>query len=339
MTIEFRNLPQKTIAFAANEKVTLAIPRVNAIRWIDMRFFITNVAGGSDPTEIQDTILNAIKKIKLILDDDDTKINVDARKLFFVEKLEKGTEPATNKDDNQVGSETKIWFVQLRLDFAKSRLRESDISALLPARLFTKLDLEIEWGDVNDMFSANPGTITVADSGCKIQIREVFDTENKVAFAKGQANGGFDDFRLTTNSVDIDATHTNLTDDALESSIRPGNRLISKHFIMTKNSSGDRVDDAVEKLLLEDTRGSGRSIVKSDWDMLNGYLKAEYQLESLDAGIAYLDYIDVLGKFLAIDAESSLMWKIQNIAPTGTEKFEVLTKYFNGKTLVKPANA
>lgn len=339
MAIEFRDLPQSTIAFTPNEKVTFKIPRVNAIRWIDMRFFIEIVSGGSEPAEIQDTILNIIKKVKLIIDDDDTKINVDGRKLFFLEKIEKGTEPTNNKDDDQSTSVTKQWYVQMRLDFANNRLSESDVSALLPARLFSKLDLEIEWGDEDDMFSANPGTLTVANSGCKIAIREAFDTENKVAFAKGQAGGGFDDFRLTTNVIDVDATHTNLTDDALENAIRPGNRLISKHLIMTKDSGGDRVDDAIEKLLLEDTRGAGKSLIKSDWDMLNGYLKAEYQLESLDAGIAYLDYLDKLAGFLAIDAESSIMWKIQNIAPTGTEKFEVLTKYFNGKTLVKPANA
>ena len=108
---------------------------------------------------------------------------------------------------------------------------------------------------------------------------------------------------------------------------------------MTKDSSGDRVDDAIEKLLLEDTRGAGKSLQKWEWKLLNAYLKAEYGLESLDVGIAYLDYPDILGKFLAIDAESSIAFKIQNIAPTGTEKFEVLTKYFAGKTLVKPANA
>jgi len=152
MTIQFRNLPATTLKFDANEKVTLKVPRINAIRWIDLGFFVEHVAGGIDPTEIQDGILNIAKRIKLILDGDENKINVDGRKLFFLEKLEKGTEPATNKDDNQLASTTKTYFVQLRLDFATNRLTESDVSACLPARLFGKLDLEIEWGDVNNMF-------------------------------------------------------------------------------------------------------------------------------------------------------------------------------------------
>lgn len=337
--IEFRNLPATTMAYLANDKVTLKVPRVNGIRWIDLGFFVEIVSGVSEPAEIQDTILNIIKRVKLILDGDENKINVDGRKLFFLEKLEKGTEPATNKDDNQSTSATKTWFVQLRLDFATNRLSEKDASALLPARLYGKLDLEIEWGDENDMFSANPGTLTVANSGCKVQIREAFDPDNKIAFAKGQVGKGFADFRLTTNSVDVDAVHTNLSDDALEHAIKPGNRLISKHLILTKDSSGIRQDDVIEKLELVDTRGSGKTLFRSDWDILNRRLKAEYQLESLDAGISFHDYIDELDKFLAIDAEQSILWKVQNIAPTGTEKFEVLTKYYAGQTLVKAANA
>ncbi len=339
MTIKFRSLPATTMAFTANSKVTLKIPRVNAIRRIDLGFFIKNVAGGADPTEIQDTILNIVKRIKLILDGDENKVNVDLRKLFFVEKFEKGTEPASNKDDTQTTSETKTWYCQVALDFATNRLLDTDISALLPARLFGKLDLEIEWGDVNDMFSANPGTITVADSGCKVQVTEAFDTENKIKFAKGQAGDGFKDFRLTTNSVDVDAAHTNLQDEALEHAIKPGNRLVSKHLILTKNSSGVRVDDVIEKLELVDTRGAGTTKFRADWDILNRSMKAEYGLESLDAGILYHDYVAKDGEFLSIDAEQSILWKIQNIAPTGTEKFEVLTKYVAGNTLVKAANA
>jgi len=81
MTIEFRNLPATTLKFDANEKVTLKVPRVNAIRWIDMRFYVEHVATASDPAEVQDTILRIIKRIKLILDGDENKIIVDLRNL------------------------------------------------------------------------------------------------------------------------------------------------------------------------------------------------------------------------------------------------------------------
>lgn len=130
-----------------------------------------------------------------------------------------------------------------------------------------------------------------------------------------------------------------MNDDALEHAIKPGNRVISKHLILTKDSSGKRQDDVIEKLELVDTRGASKTLFRSDWDILNRRLKAEYQLESLDAGISFHDYLDEMAGPLIIDAEQSIMWKMQNITPTGTEKFEVLTKYYAGNTLVKAANA
>ena len=339
MVIKFREYKIGKLAFKADNTEVLKIPRINAIRWLDMDFFIKHVATASDPIEIQDTILNIIKSMKLTIDGDELRMNEDARKAFFFETIEKGTEPATNKDDNQALSTTKTWFVHLRWDFAVNRLNEHDIRALLPARLYSKLELSVDWGAVGDMFSADPGTITVADSGCKVEVREAFDTENKVAFAKGQAGEGFIEFRETIASLDVDVVHTNLTDDTLEHTIKPNPRLITKQLFLTKDSGGVRVDDVIEKIRLEDTRGSGDIISTRDWDMLNRYLKTEYQLESLPAGIGFNDYVDQNGVGLLTDNDGSIKFKIQNIAPTGTEKFEVLTRYINGRTLVKAANA
>lgn len=342
MVLEYRVLRVGTIPFDENTTKTIEIPRVNAIRWIDLAFFVESVEGGSaNPTEIQDTILNIIKKIRLVVDGDENKINIDGRKAFFLEKLEKGVEPYTNKDEDHLQSGTQTWRVNLRIDFAVNRLNELDTRALLPARLFSKLDLEIDWGDLDDMYSANKGgvSLTDANSGCKVHIREVIDTENKVAFAKGQAGEGFIDYRETTASTDVDATHTNLTDDTLEHTVKPSPRILTKQLILTKDSSGVRQDDTIEKIRLEDTRGAGKVIADWDWPELNRYTKAEYQIESLDAGIALMDFTDTLPAGLETDVDNSVKYKIQNIAPTGIESFEVLTRYINGRTLVKPANA
>ena len=167
MVLKFREIPVGTVPFLINDTGVLKIPRVNAIRKIMLRLFIEVVSIATEPVEVEDTILKAIKKIRLVFDGDENKINVDARKLFYVEKIEKGTEPPTNKDDDQSTSTTKTWYVNLNIDFATNRLDETDISALLPARKFSKLDLEIDWGYIDDMFSVTTATtITVANSRC-----------------------------------------------------------------------------------------------------------------------------------------------------------------------------
>jgi len=341
MAIEYRQRPVGTVAFDENTTKTLAIPRINAIRWLDMRFFIESVENNTaDPTEIQDTILNIIKKVRLVIDGDANKVNVDARKLFFLEKLEKGTEPYSNKDDDHTQNTTKTWEVHLRLDFASNRLNDHDLSALLPARLFAKLDLEIDWGALTDMYSANTSgvSITDANSDCEIEVKEVIDTDNKVAFAKGQVGNGFLDLRETVSSANVSATHTNFDDDAGEHDIKPAPVQILKHLILTKDSSGIRADDTISDLLLIDTRGQGKEFIKSDWIMLNRHMKQEFGIESLDAGIVLLDYPDKFGAPLEnFDVEGAI--KFKNIAPTGTEVLEVLARYIKGSTLVKPANA
>ena len=89
MVLEYRDIRIDTVAFDENTTKILAIPRVNAIRWIDLAFFVESVEGNTaDPTEIQDTILNIIKKIRLVVDGDENKINIDGRKAFFLEKIE-----------------------------------------------------------------------------------------------------------------------------------------------------------------------------------------------------------------------------------------------------------
>ena len=74
MVLEYRDIRIDTVAFDENTTKILAIPRVNAIRWIDLAFFVESVEGNTaDPTEIQDTILNIIKKIRLVVDGDENK--------------------------------------------------------------------------------------------------------------------------------------------------------------------------------------------------------------------------------------------------------------------------
>ncbi len=341
MVIKFREIPVGTVAFDESQTKILKIPRVNAIRRIMLRFFVTVVSGTTEPVEIEDTILKIISKIRLVFDGDENKFNINGRSAFFLEKIEKGVEPPTNKDDNQSTSATKIWYVNLAMDFATNRRDETDISALLPARKFSKLDLEIDWGALAKMFSTATGvTITDADSGCEVEIREVIDTENKVAFAKGQLDKGFIDIRESNFAKDIDKQYTNFDDDALEIDIKPAPNTILKHLIISESSAEITSDTlGIVDIAVIDTRGAGETILKRDWLMFVREMKSEYQLESLDAGIVLIDWIDKLGGGLAnIDTEGALKFKFKTASPSGTPKIKGLTRYIAGRTIAKVAN-
>ena len=341
MVKKFREIPVGTIAFLENDTTSIKIPRVNAIRRIMLRFFVEVTSIATEPVEIEDTILKVIKKVRIVFDGDENKINVDARKLFYVEKIEKGTEPPTNKDDDQSTSTTKVWFVSLALDFATNRRDETDISALLAARKFSKLDLEIDWGDIDDMFSVSTATtIAAANSGCEVEVREVIDTENKVSFAKGQLDKGFIDMRESTFSKDVDKAYDNFDDDALEIDIKPAPVTILKHLLLFVNSSDALTNTAsATDVAVIDTRGAGETILKRDLVMLNREMKTEYALESNDPGVVLLDWIDKLGGGLAnIDTEGALKFKFKAGTPSGTPKVLGFTRYIAGRTLAKVAN-
>lgn len=343
MAIKFREIPVGTITFDENDTKRIKIPRVNAIRRIMCRFFVKTVEDDTaDPTENEDTILNIIKKARLVFDGDDNKFNVDVRKKFYMEKLEKGTEPPTNKDDDQGQDSTKTWYVFLVFDFATNPKDETDTTALLPARKFSKLDLEMDYGAVADIFSAQASgvTITDADSGVEVEIRECIDTENKVAFAKGQAGEGFLDVRESVFSVDVDAEHTNFEDDALEKDIKPAPNLILKHLLLFLDENADKTNSlSATDVLVTDTRGAGETIIKRDLVMLNYEMKTEYGIESLDDGVVLLDWIDKLGGGLRnTDTEGALKFKFKTPSPSGTPTIKGLTRYVAGRTKAKPAN-
>ena len=325
MVIETRRLKVGTIPFVANSTQKLDIPRNNAIRRISFKAFVEHVAGGSNPTEIQDTILKILKKLRLVIDGDDNKFNLDGQKMFYLEKYQKGTEPATNKDAAQGASSTLEWYVQLDADFAQNRLDLTDVSALLPAKKFSQLVAEIEWGDVDDMFSANTGTITAANSGVEIEITEAIDTENNDGFARGTKQA-FSDIRETISEETISKVFTNLEEDALNHDIKPVPSLIMQQLILVKDSAGLKVDANVSDFAIVDVRGSGKTMQRGEFESWKRDQKAELQLESLDDGVLLLDYVEFLrGGLGNVFNEGDMKLKFKTAVGSGT--VEILTRF------------
>lgn len=332
--IKFRESKVGTIPYGDNSTQKIEIPRVNAIRRLMLKFFITVVGGSTGPVEATDTILNIIKKIRLVLDGDENKFNIDGLTWYMVEKYQKGTNPKTNKDDDHAGgSVTKVWTVYLNADFAANRLNESDSSALLPAAKYAKLDLEVDWGDINDIYTTlNSAAITVASSGVTVEMKEAFlsggDAKQNKAFAKGEVGSGFIDFRESQSSRAIDGAHTSFEDDFTEDEVHPVPSRVFAHLYEVFNGSDARSDSVVTDIKVIDIRGQGDNKITRSWDLLTAEAKSEYGLESLETGIAYVDWLDKLGTGLEnFDTDDTLKIRLLSGA-AGT--FKKYTKYVVG---------
>lgn len=335
--LNWRNVKLGKIPFVASDKQSLAIPRVNAYRWLSMLFKIVVVENNTaNPTEVEDTILNIVKKVKLILDKDDVKFSYDLKKKFYKQKIRKGTEPSNNRNTLLGQNETKTYYVHIRHDFASNPLDQSDISAMLPTKKYSELTLEIEWGALANMFSANTGgtTITAASSGCWVQAREAYfdDKTTNDQFAKGELGNGFLDLREAIQSKKIDKSYGNLENDAFEVPIKPAQVKILNALILTTDTNGLKSNALVTDLSLQDVRGAGIRYITSDFDQFNKSMKDEYQIESLEDGIVYLDFVELLnGGLFNDDSADSIKYMSTTPAPAGTPYFEVLTEYLKGR--------
>ena len=331
MPLKNRLLPVGTVEFDENTTKKLKIPRNNAIRRMIMKFFVTFVEGNTaNPTEIEDTILKIIKRMKLIIDGDDAKFSSDAQKWFYFEKYSKRTEPYTNKD-SVLGQNASIKYeVTLTADFAINKLDLSDISALLPAKKYSQLELEIEWGAVSDVFSANASGVTITDasSGCYVEILEVIDTDNPDDFATGKKTP-FADIRQQIDSLSITTTYPNLEESALARDVKPVPNLVRSHLIALKNSSGVLTTANVSKFAIVNTVGAGETLYRSETEAYERMLKAELGLESIDDGILFLDHVELQrGGIANVGNEGD--YKLKFLVAVGSGSIELLTEYVAG---------
>lgn len=296
-----------TIKFVANSTEKIELPKVNAIRKIIVRPFIEVTSIATEPVEIVHTILNIIKKVRVVIDGDENKINIDGLTLFMKEKRIKGTEPDTNKDDDQTTTETKLWFAQLTVDFATNILFDADASALLPAKKFSKLDLELDWGKIEDMFSVVTAvTIAAANSGAKVEIVEAHllngNAKQKSDFADGRLIP-FADFRESMSTKEFTGVTDNFEDNFTEDKIHPVPSDIYMHMIQVYAGSGVSGDDLSDTILTDakilDIEGDTTNIFTAEYDLWKSDIKTQRSLESLDVGFVSIDYLDYLGRPLA----------------------------------------
>ncbi len=339
MVLQTKERPlSNQVSFIKNSTESIIIDRDNLIRRMALLFTITVTSGGSAGTTIiQDDLLNIVKKIRLVMDADDNKFNVDLTKWLFVEQIEKGTLPFRDAFAIPANNSSTTFQILVNADFAQARQNLSDVTALLDAPNKSSLRLEIDWGDIDDVLEVANDTIIDTDTNLKISLTEVFDDQGAEANAE-LATAGFIDLREGTDQFTISKANTSYDDSVLQEQIEPvpanilTHLLIAKEDITSVTGSPTRSNSAIDQIKVENIKGVGEKIVQVTFDQLRLGNKSEYGLEQIQDGVAYIDWIDQRRGGLANFVAEAIKWRFLTPAPTASETnaIDLFTRYVSG---------
>lgn len=329
------------LEYKLNDTGRVEIDRDNLIRRLVLQFEITldtPAAMTAGTTPIEDDILNVVKKIRLVMDADDNKFNIDLTKWLIVEQIEKGTIPQRDALSIPAAGNTSTHVVVVNADFAIFRQQLADIQALLDAPNKSSLNLEIDWGDITDVLEVpNDTTVLAASTLVRINLVEVFDDEGAEATAKLAASP-FTDLREGTEAFEVTQAFTSFDDSILQKQVEPTPSRIRTHLLVTKeditsvSGSPTRQNDIITQLKVENVKGNGEKIFQSRFDTAHFNNKSEYGIESLFTGALYIDWVDQRRGGLANFVAEAVKWRFLTNAPVATETDEIqlYKRYISG---------
>jgi len=339
MVLQTKERPlSQSLEFEKNITKRVEIDRDNLIRRMALLFNITVTSGASAGTTIiQDDLLNIVKKIRLVMDADDNKFNVDLTKWLFVEQVEKGTLPKRDVFAIPANNTSTKFQILVNADFAQARQNLSDVTALLDAPNKSSLFLEIDWGDITDVIETVNDTTINTISEVKISLTEVFDDAGAEANAK-LASAGFIDLREGTDQFLLEKANTSFDDSVKQEQVEPVPANILTHLLITKEDitsvtgSPTRENDVVDVVKVENIKGVGEKIIQVSFEQLTFGNKAEYGLESPQTGVSYIDWIDQRRGGLANFVAEAIKWRFLNPAPASTEtnSIDLYTRFVSG---------
>lgn len=330
------------IDFKLSTTKSLEIPRDKPIRRMTLRFFfkITNTV--TAPTILEGDILNLIKRIRVLLNGDDKKYDVTGVQTFYLEKNDKHSEPYLSKAPT-AASAVATAEVLLTIDFssAQNRQDEGDIGELLMSHRFSSVFLEIDWGAAADLASANAPTISevTGESGCDVEIREASgQVEVKDLSKPDSASKKISVFELDTTDIrvgvdtkTVDKAYANLDDASLQSNVRPSPTVIlTTMFIVRDNKIRDNA--LIEKIRLQQDSPDTLQMIEGRFKTMWAEQKAENEIESIDTGILYFDWEDMLEHGLITEgAETNKKFRFQAKAPVDSTNstIEIVTRYIS----------
>lgn len=338
MVVQTKERPlSETLPFKLNDTERVDIDQDNVLRRLVLLIRIvldTPAAMTAGTVPIQDDILNAIKKIRLVLSEDENKFNIDALKWSIVESIEKGTIVKRDALSIPAAGASSTMDILLNADFAARRQDLSDNSALLDAPNESSLKLEIDWGSISDILGTPADTVIDTDATkVFINLVEVFDpskTDPKLTQQSMIDEGlipetGFTNLREGIARLEVTKAHGSFDDDILEDDIDPTPSNIWTHLFLTReditsvSGTPTRQNDIVTQIKVENVKGAGEKIFQSRFELAHFSNKSEYVQETIFAGAFYMDWIDQRRGGLINIVSDALKLRYLTNAPVATE--------------------
>ena len=331
MPLEWTERPIDSIAFDESVTKKIDVPRDNPIRRIVCEFFIEIVNGTTPLVATDDDILEIVQTAKLVVNGADTKFIKSGRQWFYIEKDDKGTAP--QKDAlTLTASVTTTHRFTLVHDFASDPLDRQDITALLPANRLSSLTLEITYGALSDVSSSDleGASITDANSGVDVEIREVSGTVDRAGSSLDIADLPFADIREINDATGIPPSKTSFDASTFKKDVTPAPANILKQLFLVLDSDV-RSDAFITEVKIQREKGGNRRLYHRTYTSLRTERKTEQSLESITTGVFALDYVDIFGRGLINRGnEGDIRFRFLTGASTeADDDLEILTRYIS----------
>lgn len=325
----------ETVSYLANDTSQLIMAQDNPYRRMVLDFEVHIFGGATTAPSVPkvNDYLNLIKKISLKFGSASTQLTYSAVDKYFMDLFEYGTLPQKDALSTPTATNTTTMHFRTIIDFAQNRKVLSDFSALFNAPAKDSVTLEIEWGDISDVYGTVADGAIAAATKCNVSVLEAFE-DSKVegqTLADALTNGL--DIRIGVEENPITGAHASFDDDIQEVKVLPVPSVILSQLMFAKLNITDLnpsfSDAVISQMKVQNVSSAGETIIQDYWDRLVAATKTDFGLETLPAGMLYLDWKDQRqGGLRNLDVEA-LKIRILTAAPAGGKNnaLRILKKY------------
>ena len=299
-----------------------------------LAFTIVLTAGETPPSVPKhNDFLNLIKSITVRFGASGIQHTYSATDKYFMDLFDFGTLPQKPALATPAANGTSTMEYKTEIDFALNRRVLSDFRALFNAPAKDSVFIEIEWGDITDIYGTVADGSIDSSTELSVSLLEAFEDSRvkgqslEDALAKGQ------DIRIGVEEVNIKAAHGSYDDDIQEIDILPVPSVILQHWLFAKKNVTDEnsefSDDVIDQIKIANTSSAGEIIVQEYWARMTHPVKTDFGLESLPAGILPIDWLDQRQIGLQNKDVEALKLRILNAAPAAGKEnsLRILKKF------------
>lgn len=318
------------IAFSANKKVKLKLPRNGFISEIQMRLECKATNGATGPTLHEDNPLGLIGNYRLVRNGNDNFWEMSFTDGYYRQSLVEGTAPERSQHST-TGGATSTAVAEHSIHFKADENNDEDISALLPAHEYTDLWLEIDWQDNNALATANPPTIDANNTFVKVTVIQASLTKEDLALlastigVDGAGNPKILSILVRQQEFDVTAVSNNFL---FKKNLNIGG-LVKDHFIKVINN-GLRADDLVDRFRFKQYAPVEKPVDIDDqfWRSAQAKNKRVYSLESIIRGVYLQDWSKRNYLDMTALEEGNIKFETNHAQPTGVAKIVITETSF-----------